>query len=377
MSSNHNNNTQHRHGGGTHGNENRNTYGYYDRFHLNQYYNAIEDEQIYMDEYTSLILRYNEFIVNANILFTRMEQTMRENLTRTQTRQSFYFHQSEEFRNARNSRRNERVDAPAAPTAPATATPATATPATATPATATPATATATAPAPDPTRLNELLPRLLSRYLTANLAREASERQPPSTPRIPQEEVNNIFSMLYTGPIAFRTNTNHTGAGSAGGGPPTNDQIIRATLNTLFSNILSPVNATCPITRDEFDDNTAITMIRGCNHIFNRESLREWFIQHSTCPLCRRDIREYQESTAPQEQGDNPANISIDSVDQNHITFSYDLPANYSYNYEDDYRHIINTITGPQTINDRRNNADADGADNDDNNDDDDMEEVD
>jgi hypothetical protein len=375
MSSNHNN-TQHRHGGGgTHANENRNTYGYYDQFHLNQYYNAVEDEQIYMDEYTSLILRYNEFIVNANVLFTRMEQTLRENLTRTQTRQYFYFHQSEEFRNARNSRRNERVDAPAAPhVAPAAAT----TVAPVGPAAA-PATAATAAPSTAPTRLNELLPRLLSRYLTANIAREASERQPPPPPLIPQEEVNNIFSMLYTGPIAFRTNTNHTGTGNAGSGPPTNDQINRATLNTLFSNILSPVNATCPITRDEFDDNTPITMIRGCNHIFNRDSLRSWFAQHPTCPLCRRDIREYQESAAHQEQGDNPANISIDSINQNHITFSYDLPANY--NYEDDYRHIINTITRPQTTN-RINNTGGGGAASDHDHDhdhdrDDDMEEVD
>ena len=371
MSSNHNH-TQHRHGGGNHGNqnnENRNTYGYYDRFHLNQYYNAIEDEQIYMDEYTSLILRYNEFIINANILFTRMEQTMRENLTRTQTRQSFYFHQSEEFRNARNNRRNERVADPAPAPAPAPAPVAAPAPA---PAPATPSTSAS--------RLNELFPRILSRYLATNLEREARNRQPPPPPLIPQEEVNNIFSMLYTVPIAVRTNTNQTGAGSAGSGPPTNDQINRATLNTLFSNILSPVNATCPITRDEFDDNTPITMIRGCNHIFNRGSLREWFIQHSTCPLCRRDIREYRESAADHalSLSDNPANISIDSVDQNHITFSYDLPA-AGYNYEDDYRQVINTISAPRYINNRRNNADADDADGNDalNDTDDYMEEVD
>lgn len=28
---------------------------YYEGFRLNQFYNAVEDEQIYMDEYTSLI----------------------------------------------------------------------------------------------------------------------------------------------------------------------------------------------------------------------------------------------------------------------------------------------------------------------------------
>lgn len=50
----------------------------YERFNVNQYYNAVEDEQLYMDEYTSLIHRYNEFIVNGTALYSRMEQTLRE-----------------------------------------------------------------------------------------------------------------------------------------------------------------------------------------------------------------------------------------------------------------------------------------------------------
>lgn len=65
-----------------------------------------------------------------------------------------------------------------------------------------------------------------------------------------REEINNgrenLFSMLYTVPIAVRTNAG--GAGAAGGAP-TNEQIDRATLNTVFSHILSPVNAVCPISR--------------------------------------------------------------------------------------------------------------------------------
>lgn len=145
--------------------------------------------------------------------------------------------------------------------------------------------------------------------------------------------------MLYTVPLEVRTN-------GGGGDAPTSDQIHRATLNTAFSHIISPVNSTCPISRDEFNDESEITLIRGCNHIFNRSSLREWFVSHSTCPMCRSDIREYRPpSSQPPTRflsGRRPANLSIDSVDDNHLTFSYDLPMNYNNNqiYED----IVNTV---------------------------------
>lgn len=155
--------------------------------------------------------------------------------------------------------------------------------------------------------------------------------------------------MLYTIPLEVRTN-------SGGAGAPTSDQINRATMNTLFSHIISPVNTTCPISRDEFNDESEITMIRGCNHIFNRSSLREWFVSHSTCPMCRSDIRAYRppSSQPPSSQpptrflsGRRPANLSIDSVDENHMTFSYDLPINYNNNqiYED----IVNTVNEMST----------------------------
>ena len=139
--------------------------------------------------------------------------------------------------------------------------------------------------------------------------------------------------MLYTVPIGVRRNVNEGG----GGGAPTNEQIHQATMNTVFGNILSPVNATCPISRDEFNDDSEITMIRSCNHIFNRSSLREWFVNHSTCPMCRGDIRDYTPSPAR-----GPVNLTIDRIDNDHLTFSYDLPMNY--NNDQIYQDIINTV---------------------------------
>jgi hypothetical protein len=254
----------------------------HERFHARQYYYAVEDERMYMNEYTSIINRYNDFIINGNAMFARMEQTLRENISRSVTRQMIYY--------------------------------------------------------PD----------------------VAEPRQVPL--RRTNQDFSNLFSMLYTIPIGGRA-----APAAPAAGPPTNDQIARATLNTVFANILSPVNATCPISRDEFNDESEITMIRGCSHIFNRASLREWFVSHSTCPMCRSDIRMYRgeaaatAATAAAPRAAVRPNMTIDSVDENHVTFSYDLPRHY--NNDQIYRDILNTITGmtaPPPSSGTRNNDDDD-----------------
>ena len=320
--------------GGGGGGGDRNGNNFYERFHVNQYYNAVEDEQTYMDEYTSLVHTYNDFIVNGNAMFSRMEQTLRDNLSRSLVRQTFYYHRFDDLRRARGIEvapsTSQFISTSGQLHAPAAAAPPTAAP-------AAPPTAAPAAPA---TRIADVFPRLLSRYLNTDISRESRQ------PIINQND--NIISMLYTVPL----NTQANGGGGAAArtssaSAPTNDQIIRATQDTLFSHIISPVNATCPISRDEFNDESEITMLRGCNHIFNRASLREWFVSHSTCPLCRSDIRDYR---PPSVLNAPRRNMSIDSIDENHLTFSYDLPMNYNNNQI--YHDIVNTVndmTSPTT----------------------------
>jgi hypothetical protein len=326
---------------------------YHERFNQNQYYNAVEDEQIYMDEYTTLLHRYNDFIVNGNAMFTRMEQTLRENITRALVRQSLYYNRLDEMRTTRMPLATQSQPSaslyPTAPTAP----------------TASvrseqhnrPRNTISPQPQlPSAPRFGDVFPRLLSRYFTSDLNRESRELN---------NGRENIFSMLYTIPVAVRTNPNVAATTT---GAPTNDEINRATLNTVFSNIISPVNATCPISRDEFNDESEITMIRGCNHVFNRESLRQWFVNHSTCPMCRSNIRDYQ--PPPHQQSvlsqSHPQNLSIDRIDDNELTFSYDIPV--QYNNDQIYRDILNTITGMAQPSPQNNNH---------HNDDDDIMEVD
>jgi hypothetical protein len=110
-------------------------------------------------------------------------------------------------------------------------------------------------------------------------------------------------------------------------------------------------------------------MIRGCNHIFNQASLREWFVSHSTCPLCRGDIRQYRPPpTEPANPSSSnhphhlpPANLSIDRIDNNEFTFSYDLPV--SYNSDQIYQDVINTVDN--ITNYRRNHGHDDDDDDD------------
>jgi hypothetical protein len=293
----------------------RNQNSYYERFHLNQYYNAVEDEQTTMDEYTMLLHSYNNFIVNGNAMFSRMEQTLRENVTRCIVRQHFYYNQY----HLRHSR-----GITAGPTV-----------------SSSPQMTTAAAPAPAAeSQIADIFPRLLSRYLNTEIARE---RRHPH---------NNIFSMLYTVPAGARTT--NVSSSDTSSSAPTNEQIRIATHDTVFGNIISPVNAICPISRDEFTDESEITMLRGCNHIFNRGSLREWFVRHSSCPLCRSDIRDYRPSSNQSTSAEAgagagagasprfPANLSIDHIDENNFTFSYDIPINY--NDGQLYDNIVNTI---------------------------------
>jgi hypothetical protein len=148
------------------------------------------------------------------------------------------------------------------------------------------------------------------------------------------------------------TNAAATGATNAERGPPSAATINRATLNTTYANIVSPVNSTCPISRDEFEDNSEITMIRGCNHLFNRASLREWFVNHSTCPMCRNDIHNYREDVSNiysriMDNSRNFTNMEINNITNDSVTFSYDLPPIYNrYNDEEIYRDILTAVAG-------------------------------
>lgn len=74
---------------------------------------------------------------------------------------------------------------------------------------------------------------------------------------------------------------------------PTPAQIEAATRRVRYSDITRPINTSCPISMEDFEDNDNVTVIRECGHIFNTEHLSNWFRTNCRCPVCRYDIREY------------------------------------------------------------------------------------
>lgn len=78
---------------------------------------------------------------------------------------------------------------------------------------------------------------------------------------------------------------------------PTPSQIETATRRVRYCDIISPINRSCPISLENFNDSDMVTVIRFCGHIFNIEYLNTWFQSNCRCPVCRYDIRNYNSST--------------------------------------------------------------------------------
>ena len=62
-----------------------------------------------------------------------------------------------------------------------------------------------------------------------------------------------------------------------------NDIFVEST----YSEIISPISTSCPITREDFVENDQVIMIRECRHIFKRGAFQRWIQNNHTCPCCR------------------------------------------------------------------------------------------
>jgi len=78
---------------------------------------------------------------------------------------------------------------------------------------------------------------------------------------------------------------------------PTQTQIEAATRRVRYCDIITPVNTSCPISLETFNDNDMVTLIRHCGHIFKSDQLNTWFRSNCKCPVCRYDIRDYNTSS--------------------------------------------------------------------------------
>ena len=69
--------------------------------------------------------------------------------------------------------------------------------------------------------------------------------------------------------------------------------------------IENKINTSCPISRDEFNDNDDVIQIKHCNHIISEEELIKWFKISKSCPLCTYNIESNAYNTSIQELRDN------------------------------------------------------------------------
>jgi hypothetical protein len=75
------------------------------------------------------------------------------------------------------------------------------------------------------------------------------------------------------------------------------DVLLRNTKTTLFSEVVNPLNLSCPIQLEMFTDSDVLTQIIGCGHLFFPTGLERWFQSHAHCPMCRYDIRTNEPTT--------------------------------------------------------------------------------
>ena len=125
--------------------------------------------------------------------------------------------------------------------------------------------------------------------------------------------LNNIRRVFPRTPYPIFNNFNSTFFDSVPV-PPSNEQIQLATVTTYFNNIVGPLNSNCPITLETFENNSVITLIKHCGHIFKPESLNNWFTENNICPICRYDIRNYTANTETNYELIDSSNIVVNTT---------------------------------------------------------------
>jgi hypothetical protein len=73
---------------------------------------------------------------------------------------------------------------------------------------------------------------------------------------------------------------------------PIIDSSLNPTEDLMFANV--PENdryESCPITYEEFNNESEITRIRHCGHYFSRQAITRWLTTNNHCPICRHAIR--------------------------------------------------------------------------------------
>lgn len=85
----------------------------------------------------------------------------------------------------------------------------------------------------------------------------------------------------------------------------TTEQIDNAITNHTFSELPETTRtqySTCPITLESFNDDSEVSILRNCGHVFFRQPLRIWLEGRDTCPTCRTRVIQSSQEANPSQQ---------------------------------------------------------------------------
>ena len=142
---------------------------------------------------------------------------------------------------------------------------------------------------------------------------------------------------------------------------PSRQQINNAVETSEFSEITNPINTSCPITLSVFLPSSDVSKIKYCGHIFSKNELDNWFRENTKCPVCRYDIRDYNNSIQNNNISNNLNSNNFSS--HNHNTESVleqdnlDIPAHIETSILNLFNHNLNyNILNSNNSNEQNNN---------------------
>ncbi len=156
-------------------------------------------------------------------------------------------------------------------------------------------------------RANLLFDRHLFHLLTTQANNNSNRLRRPRTTLTDRNRMFSLFipnNTTTTTPISTNI-TNNSSRLSL-------DFIQQNTTTNVFNRLENTINNTCPITRNEFNEDSIVTQINGCKHCFETVSINHWFLRgNTTCPTCRYDLVNDQLNDLSSEPTlNNSTNIS-------------------------------------------------------------------
>jgi predicted nucleic acid-binding Zn-ribbon protein len=134
-------------------------------------------------------------------------------------------------------------------------------------------------------KANLLFERQLYRLLTTN--NTSTTRLRRTRTNLNERNNNRLFSLFIPNTRNNISNSNN----SISSDRLSLDFIQQNTTTNLFERLDNTINSTCPITRNEFTNDSIVTQINGCHHCFDTTAINHWFLRgHTTCPSCRFDL---------------------------------------------------------------------------------------